>query len=45
MIEMMILKRQEAYRERPNLLNSNVIGEETFRLARLRLCPGLWPYC
>lgn len=45
MIDTMIGVRRIAYADDPAALASNVIGERTYGLARLRLCPGFWPFC
>lgn len=44
-VDTMIGMRREAYRHSPADLQGNLIGEETLRLAMVRLCPGLWPFC
>lgn len=41
----MVGVRREAYRGNAALLQSNIIGEDTFRLAEMQLCPGFWPFC
>jgi hypothetical protein len=45
MVDTMISVRRIAYADDPLALASNVIGERTLGLARLRLCPGFWPFC
>jgi hypothetical protein len=44
-VDTMIAVRPEAYVNRAADLASNVIGEDTLRLARFKLCPGLFPFC
>ena len=44
-VDTMIGKRREAYRNDSALLQGNIIGEKTFDLTRLELCPGFWPFC
>lgn len=45
MVDTMIRVRREAYSTDIPRLRGNVIGEQTYSLAQMRLCPGFWPFC
>ena len=45
LVDTMIEVRGVAYAADAARLNSDVIGEETLHHARLKLCPGFWPFC
>jgi hypothetical protein len=44
-IDTMIDVRPEAYAGQPERLADVIIGEDTYMVARLRLCPGFFPIC
>jgi hypothetical protein len=44
-IDVMIASRRQVYTDRPELMDGNIIGEDTFARARGFFCPGFYPFC